>query len=339
MKIRITPLRVGVGIVVALLLAIAILWRIPSNQYVLLPQPARPLAGLVHVHGARSVRSSGRIYYVAVEEEQASELDALFPWLHPHGSYYPASDFVPPGSTSQDQYQAALRQMAMSQRIAAAVAERQLHLPVVTHPDGVLVDTVYENVPAVSEIDSADVIVGADGSPTPTVAALHAAIATVKPGEAVALRIRRGSKTLTERVKTIADPRNPKRALIGVLVEQAATIKLPIKVSIDLGAVGGPSAGLAFALEVMEKLGHNVTRGYKVAATGELSLDGAVTAIGGVEQKTWGVREAGANVFLVPVDQGNAKTAEQFAGPNLRIIPVRSFAQALHALATLPPAR
>jgi PDZ domain-containing protein len=141
---------------------------------------------------------------------------------------------------------------------------------------------------------------------------------------------------LVEPVKTIADPAHSTTALIGIFVEQSAAIKLPVKVSIDLGEVGGPSAGLAFTLEAMQQLGTDVTHGYKVAATGEMTLDGRVTAIGGVEQKTWGVRDAGAQVFLVPVDGGNAKTAARFAGPNLKIIPVTSIGQALKALAALP---
>ena len=87
----------------------------------------------------------------------------------------------------------------------------------------------------------------------------------------------------------MADTANTKRAIVGFAPEQAAEIRLPLKVSIDAGNVGGPSAGLAFALEVMEELGHNVDRGYKVAATGQIELDGAVTPIGGVKQKTFGV--------------------------------------------------
>jgi PDZ domain-containing protein len=99
--------------------------------------------------------------------------------------------------------------------------------------------------------------------------------------------------------------------------------------------VGGPSAGLAFALEVMQQLGRDVTHGHSVAATGELTADGAVEPIGGIKQKTIGVREAGADVFLVPAGD-NAAQARKEAG-DLRIIPVKTFPQALHALATLPP--
>ena len=104
---------------------------------------------------------------------------------------------------------------------------------------------------------------------------------------------------------------------------------------IDAGPIGGPSAGLAFALDVVEELGHDVTHGYKVAATGEIELDGSVGPIGGVKQKIFGVREAGVDVFLVPAGD-NAKDARKYAG-SVRVIPVKSFRQALQALATLPP--
>src|SRR5262249_17217685 len=180
------------------------------------------------------------------------------------------------------------------------------------------------------------VIVSVNGEPTRTIAHLQSVMAKVKPGGVVSLALVRGSEHLIANVKTMADPREKRRAIIGFAPVQASQIRLPIKVRIVTGNVGGPSAGLAFALEIMEKLGHNVDRGYKVAATGEIGLNGAVIAIGGVKQKTFGARKAGADVFLVPAAGDNAKEAEHYAH-GLRIIPVKSFAQALHALATLPP--
>jgi PDZ domain-containing protein len=158
----------------------------------------------------------------------------------------------------------------------------------------------------------------------------------VKPGQVVTLHLHRGSKALTVHVKTIADPLTKGRAIVGFTPDQAADIHLPLNVSIDAGNVGGPSAGLAFTLELLAELGHDPTHGYKVAATGQIELNGAVTAIGGVKQKTFGVRDAGADVFLVPVDGGNAATAKQYAG-SLKIIPVTSVSQAIRALAKLPP--
>ena len=111
------------------------------------------------------------------------------------------------------------------------------------------------------------------------------------------------------------------------------SLRLPVRVSIDAGNVSGPSAGLAFALDVVQELGKNVDHGHKVAATGELSLDGRVGEIGGIKQKTIGAREAGVDVFLVPT--ANAAAARKYAH-GLRIIPVKNFQQALRALATLP---
>jgi PDZ domain-containing protein len=105
-------------------------------------------------------------------------------------------------------------------------------------------------------------------------------------------------------------------------------------VRIDAGNVGGPSAGLAFALDVLEELGRNVAHGNTIAATGEIEPDGSVAPIGGIKQKTIGAREAHVDAFLVPAGE-NARQARKYAH-GLRIIPVETFPQALRALATLP---
>jgi len=118
-----------------------------------------------------------------------------------------------------------------------------------------------------------------------------------------------------------------------VLVQPAARVRLPIDVRIDSGNIGGSSAGLAFALEVLEKLGRDVDRGHRVAATGQIELDGSVTQVGAIEQKTIGVRQAGADVFLVPAE--NAAEARRYAD-GVKVIAVKSLRQALRALATLP---
>lgn len=342
MSRHLTPLKLVGGIIVLLLVTAFVLARVPSGgfpgtsgEYVLLPDAAHPVAPLVHVKGAHPAKG-GTLYFVDVIERKASTFEELFPSVDKHATFLPASEVVPQGTTSAAVVAAELRQMSMSQRIAAAVAERQLGYHVVIHPDGVLVNVLELGTPASKQLESADVIEAVDGTPTPTIPKLRARLRAVQPGQAVTLRIRRGPKTLSIRVRTFALKKAPQHALIGFEPAQAATIKLPIPVTIRAGGIGGPSAGLAFALEVMKQLGHNVTHGYDVAATGEMQLDGTVSAIGGVEQKTWGVRQTGADVFLVPVDGGNAKIAERYAGP-VKIIPVRSLAQALHALATLPP--
>lgn len=332
--------RISIGLVAVLVVAFVLLLRPAGNfpggsdQYLLEPDIAHPVAPLVRVAGAKPPQGTGKLFFVDVQEQRASELQVLFPSLRPaHSTLIPASSLIPPGSNSQAFVAAELRQMAMSQKIAAAVALRHLGYHVGVRPNGVLVDQIDLGTDAAGKLQPTDLVVAVDGHRTLTYQELRAHMATVKPGQTVALTVVRGKATLTIRVRTI---NVHGIALIGFAAVQSATITLPFKVTIDSGNIGGPSAGLAFTLEVMEKLGHDVTHGYRVAATGQINLDGSVSAIGGVEQKTWGVREAHAQVFLVPVDGGNATEAKRFAGPGLTIIPVKSFAQALRALAALP---
>jgi Lon-like protease len=325
------------GVVAGLLLLTAIvLYLIPSSDYLLLPDGAHPVAPLVKVQGGHNPKGPGGIYFVDVFERHASMFESLFPWIHSGATLVPADLIVPPGVSDQAARQADLRAMTISQKVAAAVALRRLGYKVVAKPSGVIVAAVAAGSHAAGKLQPSDLIVAVNGVPTPAITLLRAQLAKVKPGATVTLAIDRGAKQLTLRIKTIADATNKKHAIVGFSPEQAAEIELPLKVQIDAGNVGGPSAGLAFALEVMEKLGHNVDRGYRVAATGEIELNGAVTAIGGIKQKTYGVREAKADVFLVPVE--NARDARRYAH-GLRIIAVKSFPQALRALATLPPKR
>lgn len=333
MNVRFTPWRVLGALVVLAIAAALILANIQSNDFLLLPDVAHPVAPLVRVQGARPSKH-GAVYFVDVVERQASELEALFPWLHSHSTLVPAGELVPPGSSAAQMRRIELHEMSVSQQVAAAVALRRLGYHVVLRPDGVIVNALDLGTNAPGKLQPADVIVAVDGTPTPTIAKLRGVLARTRPGAVVSLRVRRAGRTLTVRVRTISVQGH---AVVGFEPAQSAQIKLPLRVSIDAGGVGGPSAGLAFALEVMQQLGHDVVHGQRVAATGEMELDGTVAPIGGVEQKTFGVREAHVGIFLVPAG-ANATTARRYAGP-VRIIPVTSFAQALHALATLPATR
>ncbi|HKU56845.1 MAG TPA: S16 family serine protease [Gaiellaceae bacterium] len=329
-----TPWR-ALGTIVALLaVTVVILLNIQSSDYLLLPDIAHPVAPLVKVQGGHPSKGPGGIYFVDVIERRASELEKLFPWIHSDATLVPAKLLFPPGTSSSAAQAADLREMRTSQQVAAVVALRRLGYHVVVRPNGVIVNAVDLGTAAYRKLQPTDVIIAIDGKPTPTIASLRRILAPVKPGDVVHVRIRRGGKVLEESLRTVNDPQQPGHALIGFEPDQSARIKLPIRVSIDAGNVGGPSAGLAFALEVMEQLGRNVDRGHLVAATGEMELNGVVAPIGGVKQKVFDARKAKVDVFLVPAGQ-NARDARRYAG-SLRIIPVRTFGQALQALATLP---
>jgi Lon-like protease len=332
---HLTPAKVGGAVVFLLLVTAGALWLAPSSDYILLPDRAHPVAPLVRVQGGHTPSGPGGIYFVDVFERRASLLESLFPFIRTGATLVPASLIVPPGVSGRAARLADLREMKISERVAAAVALRRLGYQVVARPAGVLVDAIEIGSHAEGKLAPADVIVTVNGVATSTIRQLLGAMGRVRPGSFVSLGIRRGTSRLTFRIRTIPDPAQPSRALVGFQPEQAADIRLPVPVRIDAGGVGGPSAGLAFALEVMEKLGRNVDRGYRVAATGQMELDGTVAPIGGVKQKTFGARAAGADVFLVPAAGDNAAEARRYAH-GLRIIAVQSFPQALRALATLP---
>jgi PDZ domain-containing protein len=200
---------------------------------------------------------------------------------------------------------------------------------------GVSVLLVDQDTPAAHVLQPNDVILAADGQEVKTIVDLHAALAGKRPGDRVRLRFRRGEKIHTATLHTVADPENSKRAIIGISALDDLQVRLPIPIAINAGEIGGPSAGLPFALDILHELGHDVAHGRKVAATGELRLNGDVAPIGGVKQKTLGARQAGVDVFLVPAGE-NAAEARKYAD-GLRIVPVESFQQALRKLATLGP--
>jgi PDZ domain-containing protein len=324
------------GIAVALgligLAATFVLWLLPSDEFIFAPDRAKPLAERVKVEDARPA-GAGDVYYVDVLVRRTTLLEQWLPFTRPDGSrVIPEHVLLPPGTSEAERDRQTVAEMARSEQIASAVALEALGYDVEARPQGAVVIGVASDVPAATKIDSGDVIVAVDGTPVRTTPELRQEIGRHEPGDDVRLTVRRGGKALDLTVRTVADPTDPGRPIVGIQVDQAADIALPVEVDIDLGRVGGPSAGLPFALEIARMLGRDVTHGCKVAATGELALNGAVLSVGGVQQKTIGARRADVDLFLVPAGD-NAQEALQYAD-GLRIVSVESFQQALRELTT-----
>lgn len=337
MKRLLSPGRLAAAGVILVAAVALILWLTPSDTYILLPDEARPVAPLVTVKNGRGFhgRDEGRIYFLAVLVRKATLLERFFPWLREGATLVPASALRTPGVSDKAQRKIDERDMSESQNIAAAVALRSLGYKVVTHESGARVSGVVSGMPAVGKLKPTDVIVALDGKKVRSPGGLRRLMAQRRPGSIIRLSVRSPTGLRMVDLRTVADPRDGARAVIGVLIDQAAQIKLPFRVTIDPGNVVGPSAGLAFALEIMEKLGRDVDHGYRIAATGELELNGEVLPIGGVEQKAIEAKKYHVDILLIPAGD-NAGEARRFAG-NVRVLPVKTFRQALHMLATLPP--
>ncbi|HEY8235854.1 MAG TPA: S16 family serine protease [Gaiellaceae bacterium] len=332
-----TPARAaGAGLLLAVI-ALSVLYLIPSDKYyVFLPDRAHPLQPLVSIAGEHPATGSGGVYFVDVRFRKAHLLEDLLGRPLARGAtLLPKRDVLGDATPKQAQ-QIDLTQMADSQKIAAAVALKRLGYRVPIKLPNVVVRGVLRKAPAGRVLRPGDKILAVNGKQVHSLGRLHTLIASHRPGATLSVTYSRSGRTATAKLRTIASTDDKRQAAIGILVDETggSVGKLPIKVRINTQGVGGPSAGLAFALDLMEELGHNVDNGYKVAATGELALDGSVLPIGAVKQKTIGAHEAGVDVFLVPAGS-NAQVARRYA-QGLKIVPVQSFPQALHTLATLP---
>lgn len=321
---------VALALGAALLLLAGLLYIAPADEYLLLPDRARALEPLVSVKGEEPDRDPGGIYYVAVDVRKASRLEKLFPGLNDGATLVPERVYNPGNVDQRVRRRAELREMRKSQKHAAAVALRELGYRVRIEPVGAVVAETVPGYPAAAKLRARDLITAVDGTPVRIPDDLPRILAQRRPGETVVLRIRRRGRERQVAIRPVPNPRDPRLPFLGVQLQEP-TITLPFSVRFDLGKVGGPSAGLAFALDLAEELGRDVDRGRRIAATGELGLDGSVRAVGGLKQKTIGARRSEMDLFLVPVN--NAAEARRYAD-GLRIVPVDSFQQALRALAT-----
>jgi Lon-like protease len=328
-----TPVRLAsAGVIVAAATAVAV-WAIPTESYIFLPHEATAVAPLVEVEGGGDPEDGGGIFFVDVLVRKATLLERIWPGVREGATVVPSEDVRPPGVSERERRREELAEMQRSQRVAAAVALRALGYRIDARATGARVEFVDPKAPAAAELESGDVVVEAAGRRVTAPAELRRAVRDVGVGKPLQLTIRRDGERQSVEVRTIrSDEGVP---IIGIIVSPDVEIaELPLDVEIDTGGVGGPSAGLAFALDLLEELGRDVDRGHKIAVTGSLELDGTVGDIGGVKQKTIGVRRADIDVFVVPAGDNAAEARRHADG--VRIVAVKSFQQALQALATLP---
>jgi PDZ domain-containing protein len=322
--------------VLAASLALLLEWNpsfLAPGQYVFLPDTAHSLTPVVRVVGAKDAPGGGDLYWVDVFERRATWVDRINP---PDGaSFVDEARLLTPGQSDAQLAQENAEDMQNSQHAAAYVALRAAGY--VTKERALFVLDVSTQAPAGGRLFPADEIVTIDGKAPKTLLGLRRLIRAKPAGTSHVFTVRRGIPQHTEKV-TVPTVRGASGfPVVGILAGREPRLDIPpgLRIAIDAGSVGGPSAGLAFTLQLLQDLGRTVARGYKVAATGTIALDGRVGAIGGIKQKTIGARNAHIDVFLVPVDGDNAKDAKPYAG-GMRIIPVTTFQQALRALATLP---
>ena len=317
---------IGLGIA-ALLLAVFL----PLPYYAIAPGSLRETEPLVSVRGGQSYDSEGEVLFPTVSVEQVTPLEALTGWLDPAVDVRP-DDEVLGGRDADENRQYNLQLMDTSKDAAIRVAFERLGYDIATG-NGAEVTGIAPDLPVADALESGDTVLEVDGDPIEFSEDLVVAIREHEPGETVELSVESPEgETRTESVQLGARPDDLTAPLLGVGAQtRDLELDMPFDVAIDSGNVGGPSAGLAFTLAILDELTPgDLTGGAEVAATGTMNGLEEVGRVGGVAQKVEAAEDAGADVFLVPADE--AAEAEEHADDDLRIVGVVTLDDALAAL-------
>ena len=89
--------RIAGAVALLALATLGVLYLAPSDDYLFVPDDARPLAPKVDVPGERPQRDGVGIYYVAIDVRQASLLESYFPSLHEGSTLVPEDEVRRPG--------------------------------------------------------------------------------------------------------------------------------------------------------------------------------------------------------------------------------------------------
>jgi Lon-like protease len=286
---------------------------------------------LIQVIGRRTYPTTGNLNLVTVSYTGGPNTDfnifsALRAWLTPEDAVVPASEIYPPGQTQQQVVQQDTQQMVGSQQDATAAALCYLNINVKVL--GTVVSTA-KGTPAYGVLHPGDVITAVGGTPADCHRSVVTMIRNRKPGAQVSLTVDSKGVTRTIRLVTKDVSGQP---VVGVGLTPSYVF--PFTVKINLPDIGGPSAGLMFALGIIDKLTpDNLTGGRFIAGTGEISPTGVIEQIGGIQQKMAGARSAGATIFLTPAP--NCSDTAGAVPSGLRLVKVSTLAGAIHDLAAI----
>jgi PDZ domain-containing protein len=293
---------------------------------------------LITITGHQTYKTTGQLRMVTVsvssQDYQMPLGTALIGWLSSDEAIVPKETVYPPGTTQQQNDQENAVAFTDSQDAAITAALAALGIK----PTGseVVVASVTADSPADGKLDAGDIIESVNGTAITTggdagAAQVQAAIQKLKPGEKATFVVSRGNKQQT--VVTGTTKNSSGKAAVGISV--ASENKFPFDVDIQLNGVGGPSAGMMFALGIIDKLtaAGDITGGKVIAGTGTIDESGNVGAIGGIQMKILGARRDGATVFLAPAD--NCADAKAKLPAGLELAKVSTLQDAVNALADI----
>ena len=328
---------------------------VEAAEFAIVPADAEPVRPRLEVSGVETYPSEGRIYFVTVREPAITILD----WFatHDEPSVRLLSHYEKFGDqTAEERIEQGQLQMSGAKEWAIYNALTLAGL----EPEFVLGEAMVQYVlclqpseddtecleyaPANDFLQPFDVITDVDGTEVVTLDDLRPITEAHEPGDTVTITVLRGDEVVTGEVELIQAPEGDEvRAIIGFMPVDTTRLQLPegLSVSFSTENIGGPSAGLAFTLTLIDALTEgDLTGGIDVAVTGAIDVEGNVRAIGGLSSKASAVDQVGVKYFLVPASQpetgaDSLASARAVVGDDVEIIPVATLAEALEVLASL----
>lgn len=335
------------------LVAIAAMAVVRIPRYELAPGEAMEVASRISFEplqdgGAvpnRYVADNG-IKFVTAFGGQVTLLDSILGWIDPYVQVNTYKEQFGE-STPANRQRVGFQSMLGAKQVAEYVAMKKIGLkPELVMGAVVVAELICDGKPktfaACDVLAVGDTITKFDGKPTPLLTDLRPAMDGRVGGDVVTLTVvpysapgKKTKKEVIRKVTLMTSPDEPKRTIIGISPADTRTVELPFNVGISTTDIGGPSAGLAFTLALIDELTKGELLGKtRVATTGTMSPDGTVGAIGALVQKSVAVRDSGATLFMVPAGQTNEEVtaARKAAGPKVKIVQVATLDEALTVL-------
>lgn len=295
---------------------------------------------VIKIVGAAPRPTSGHLNLttVAYSTGKLTIFDALRGWLQSDEVVVPRSSLFPPGQTTQQVNKQNANDFTASQDNAVVAAACEQGYP---KAFGVL--SVLPGGASHGLLRPGDVLQTVAGKPATSYPELKAILAHETPGTAVPVVVRRNTSptqgTTTRVTVTLGPPpKGAHGASLGITVPPTPECLAPYQVVLGLNnQIGGPSAGMMFALGILDKVWQNLTNGKFIAGTGTIDPDGNVGPIGGIQLKMIAARDAGASVFLAPA--GNCADVRGAVPNGLKVVKVSTLRGAVQALKALQSGR
>jgi PDZ domain-containing protein len=288
----------------------------------------------ITISNAATYPTAGQLDMTTVRESGGPQRtislgEALWGWLHPDVAVIPRRANYADDVTAEQARTQSTRAFASSQEIALGAVLRILNID---FTEKVFVVDVIADRPAAQFLKSNDQILSVNQIKVDSIAKTIAEVRKTTPGEIAQLVIIRAGEQLQFDIPTVAAPDSSTAGSIGAFL--TSEIDSDVKTTFADQRVGGPSAGLVFALAIYDRLTPGeLISGKHIAGTGTITTTGEVGPIGGIRQKMIGAKTAGATVFLLPSE--NCEEAVKRIPSGLVAIPVSTLAEAIAVLEQL----